>query len=102
MNDLIRAQMNTLLARKELSKSDKDRLDLHFTSIRDLEISMSAKLPDTEIKDGRTIDKLHQLAARIRELETIVRRQRRLLILLSVLLMSVISLLATLYRLVPV
>lgn len=50
VNDLIRGQMNALLARPELTKSDKERLDLHFTSIRDLELTMVAKLPDTEIK----------------------------------------------------
>jgi hypothetical protein len=49
VNVLLRGQMSALLARPELSKGDKDRLDLHFTSIRDLELSMSAKLPDSEI-----------------------------------------------------
>jgi hypothetical protein len=49
VNDLIRAQMSALLARPELTKGDKERLDLHFTSIRDLELTMAAKLPDAEI-----------------------------------------------------
>ena len=40
VNDLLRTEINDLRARKELSKADKDRLDLHFTSVRDLEIGM--------------------------------------------------------------
>jgi hypothetical protein len=50
VNDVVRAQMKTLLAKPQLSTADRERLDLHFTSIRDLEIMMAAKLPDTEIK----------------------------------------------------
>jgi hypothetical protein len=41
VNDLVRGQMTALLARPELSAADKQRLDLHFTSIRDLENSLS-------------------------------------------------------------
>lgn len=49
VNDTVRGQMKALLARPDLSKTDKDRLDLHFTSIRDLEISLAVKLPDDQI-----------------------------------------------------
>ncbi len=38
VNDLVRDQMTTLLARPELSASDKQRLELHFDSIRDFEV----------------------------------------------------------------
>jgi Protein of unknown function (DUF1552) len=41
VNDLVRAELNWLKARPELSKADLDRLDLHFTSIRDLENDMA-------------------------------------------------------------
>jgi hypothetical protein len=41
VNDVIREQMKTLLARPELSAGDKSRLDAHFQAIRDLEIKMS-------------------------------------------------------------
>ena len=41
VNDLVRGQMTTLLGRPELSAADKQRLDLHFSSIRDLENSLS-------------------------------------------------------------
>lgn len=44
VNDLVRGQLQTLMSRPELSKSDKDRLDLHLTSVRDLEIALSCKL----------------------------------------------------------
>ncbi|MCK6587041.1 MAG: DUF1552 domain-containing protein [Polyangiaceae bacterium] len=45
VNDLVREQMTALMSRKDLSKSDFDKLDLHFQSIRDLEITMTCKLP---------------------------------------------------------
>jgi hypothetical protein len=41
VNDLVREQMKTLLARPELSAPDRTRLDAHFQAIRDLEIKMS-------------------------------------------------------------
>jgi hypothetical protein len=41
VNDLIRSELSALLARPELSKADKERLDLHFTSIRDVENTMA-------------------------------------------------------------
>jgi hypothetical protein len=41
VNDLIRGELNALLARPELSKADKERLDLHFTTIRDIETTMT-------------------------------------------------------------
>ena len=41
VNDLIRSELKSLMARPELSKADKERLDLHFTTIRDVENTMS-------------------------------------------------------------
>lgn len=41
VNDLVREELNWLKARPELSQADRDRLDLHFTSIRDLENNMA-------------------------------------------------------------
>lgn len=40
VNDLIRAQINDLKNKPQLSKADRDRLDLHFTTIRDVENTM--------------------------------------------------------------
>lgn len=44
VNDLIRGQIQGLLGRTDLSKADRDRLDVHFTSIRDLEVQMMGSL----------------------------------------------------------
>ncbi len=41
VNDLVRSEMQSLLARKDLSRTDRLRLDLHFTSIRELELGLS-------------------------------------------------------------
>jgi hypothetical protein len=38
VNDLVRGQMQALMGRPELSASDKQRLELHFDSIRDFEV----------------------------------------------------------------
>jgi hypothetical protein len=40
VNDLVRDQINDLKAKPQLSQADRDRLDLHFTTIRDLENNM--------------------------------------------------------------
>jgi hypothetical protein len=42
VNDLIRADLNALLSRTDLSKDDRDRLDLHLTSVREMEIGMTS------------------------------------------------------------
>jgi hypothetical protein len=39
VNDLIRNDLKALLARTDLSKEDRERLDLHFTSVRELEMN---------------------------------------------------------------
>jgi hypothetical protein len=41
VNDLLRTELNELRARRELSTLDRQRLDAHFTSIRDLEMQMT-------------------------------------------------------------
>lgn len=48
VNDLVRGQMTTLMARSELSASDKQRLELHFQSIRDLENSLSCNFTEEQ------------------------------------------------------
>lgn len=40
VNDLIRDQISSLKSRSELSAADRQRLDLHFTTIRDVEKTM--------------------------------------------------------------
>lgn len=55
VNDLVRGEMQTLLGRSDLSKDDRDRLDLHFTSIKDLEEGIVCGLGDGEIADLEAI-----------------------------------------------
>jgi len=40
VNDLVRGQLNALMARPELSTADKARLDQHFQAIRDTEVTI--------------------------------------------------------------
>ncbi|GMV13751.1 MAG: hypothetical protein AMXMBFR56_19750 [Polyangiaceae bacterium] len=44
VNDLVRGQLQSLLARPELSSNDKQRLQLHFDSVRDLEVALTCRL----------------------------------------------------------
>lgn len=55
VNDLVRDDMTALMNRKDLSKADRDRLDLHFTSIRDLEIGIVCGLSDGEVANLQMI-----------------------------------------------
>ncbi|WP_245677811.1 DUF1552 domain-containing protein [Chondromyces crocatus] len=55
VNDLVREQMNTLLKSTALSKNDQQKLDMHFQSIRDLEVTMSCQLPDPTVLEMEAI-----------------------------------------------
>ena len=57
VNDLVREQMGELLSR-DLSVDDRRRLDLHFSSIRDLEVLMSCRLPEMREMEMEGIDPL--------------------------------------------
>lgn len=48
VNDLVRAQLEDLLAKTDLSRSDRDRLDLHLTSVRDLEVNAGCRASEEE------------------------------------------------------
>ncbi len=50
VNDLVRTEMGDLLGNPDLSATDRDRLDMHFQSIRDLEVGMACALPDDKVK----------------------------------------------------
>lgn len=71
VNDLVRDQMQSLLNRKDLSKLDRERLDLHFTSIRDLEIGIVCGLSPDEVgnlqalSQNATNDDYFQTVARL-------------------------------------
>lgn len=43
VNDLVRGQLEDLLSRSDLSSSDRQRLDLHLTSVRDLEVNAGCR-----------------------------------------------------------
>lgn len=48
INDLVRSELSALLARPVLSSADRQRLDLHLSSVRDLEVSLSCNLAEAE------------------------------------------------------
>lgn len=48
VNDLIREQMDGLMARRELSTVDRSRLTLHFEAIQDLELGLICRLQEDE------------------------------------------------------
>ena len=59
INDILRPQIQALLARPDLSKNDQDRLNQHFTAIRDLEVKISTTtvtIPDPDITMMKSID----------------------------------------------
>jgi hypothetical protein len=56
VNDLVRTQMKALMARPELSMADKDRLQLHFDSIRDMEVKMACQLAPARYGEIAAID----------------------------------------------
>ncbi|RYZ58387.1 MAG: DUF1552 domain-containing protein [Proteobacteria bacterium] len=51
VNDFVRDQMKALMASPRLSKSDVERLELHQSSIRDVENSISSSLPDAKVAE---------------------------------------------------
>jgi hypothetical protein len=54
VNDLVRGELTDLLRRSDLSQNDRERLDLHLSSIRDFEVNVACRLAaDQEAKlDG--------------------------------------------------
>jgi len=45
VNDLVRAELNSLMANSALSAADKNRLQQHFQAIRDVEVNMGNMTP---------------------------------------------------------
>src|SRR4051812_30734731 len=60
INDILRPQIQALLARTDLSTSDHVRLDQHLTAIRDIEVKISTTttftIPDADIATMKTND----------------------------------------------
>jgi hypothetical protein len=48
INDLVRSQLSSLLARPELSNTDRQRLDLHLSSVRDIEVSLACRIDEAQ------------------------------------------------------
>jgi hypothetical protein len=44
VNDLVRGQLSALKQRPELSASDRERLELHLSNVRDLEVALSCRM----------------------------------------------------------
>lgn len=60
VNDLVRAEMQDLLANPDLSSNDRKRLDMHFQAIRDLEVGMACTLPDDRIEGMKEIERVFE------------------------------------------
>jgi Protein of unknown function (DUF1552) len=56
VNDLVRTEMQDLLGKPDLTVTDRQRLDMHFQAIRDLEVGMSCALPDPSISGIQDLD----------------------------------------------
>jgi hypothetical protein len=60
VNDIVRAQMQAVLARPEISSGDRMRLDAHFSAIRDLEVQMGTGCSVTQLEafDAGVVDEV--------------------------------------------
>lgn len=59
INDLLRPQIQSLLTRTDLSAGDRNRLDQHFTAIRDIEATIATTaftVPEAEVTAMKQID----------------------------------------------
>jgi hypothetical protein len=57
VNDLVRAQLKELMGRPQLSAADRQRLQQHFDSIRDVEVSMGS-MADAVACSGAGLDSM--------------------------------------------
>jgi len=60
VNDLVRTQLSRLMSRPELSRADKDRVDLHQSAIRDLEVRLSCQLDDDRVRALEGLGAAHE------------------------------------------
>jgi hypothetical protein len=60
VNDLVRNDLQALLGRKDLSRADRERLDLHFSSIREIELGINRPVePALDPDDIESVDGSH-------------------------------------------
>ena len=80
INDLLRAQIKALQGRPDLGKADRDRLDVHFNAIRELERGMEGSLgaiPAGELMGAlKSVDGTHTAN---NKMEEVVRLQLELI-----------------------
>ncbi|MCB9591870.1 MAG: DUF1552 domain-containing protein [Sandaracinaceae bacterium] len=51
VNDLVRSQLARLMSTPQLSRADRDRIDLHQSAIRDIEVRLACQLPDDRVAE---------------------------------------------------
>ncbi len=77
VNDLIRQELNQLLARTDLSTEDRQRMDLHLSSIRDMEMGIT-EVVGPEL-DPAAIEALDADPTANENMEAVVRMQLELI-----------------------
>ncbi len=60
VNDLVRGQLSSLLSDTRLSASDRNRLDLHLTSIRDAEVGLLCRMEESETRVLEGLEEIHE------------------------------------------
>jgi hypothetical protein len=60
VNDLVRAELQETLARKDLSQLDRQRLDMHFTNLREIEVKLTRELAPADVTALRAMDGKHR------------------------------------------
>jgi hypothetical protein len=55
VNDLVKLEMQELLGNPELTSTDRQRLDMHFQAIRDLEVGMACTLSDDRVNAMKAV-----------------------------------------------
>lgn len=60
VNDLVRGQLQAFLSRSDLSSRDRERLDLHLSSIRDLETTLSCYFAENQELALQGLDGIHE------------------------------------------
>jgi Protein of unknown function (DUF1552) len=60
INDLVRTEVKELLGRKDLSADDRTRLDLHFSAIREIELSLVTEFTPAKIAELKSVDGQHR------------------------------------------
>jgi hypothetical protein len=72
VNDMLRDQINALLARPELSADDRQRLQQHLASIRDIEIAItSVTMPTAKVSQMQTVDSAPYTTANHETIQTL-------------------------------